>query len=93
MFFSQRGTSDYRTSRETSYKIGYAVSNDGLSWRKQDPDVGIHRSEAGWDSDMIENCSIYERRGQQVMLYNGNGFGKTGFGYAVRDIVRPGTPR
>ena len=34
---------------------------------------------------MIEYCFVYEHGGENVMLYNGNGFGKTGFGYAVLD--------
>ena len=32
---------------------------------------------------MIEYPFVYEHRGVKHMLYNGNGFGETGIGYAV----------
>jgi hypothetical protein len=85
MWYSYRSVTGYRTDPSRSYRLGYAVSGDGLSWTRRDPDVGIDRSDSGWDSRMIEYCYVYEHRGQVVMLYNGNGFGATGFGYAVLD--------
>ena len=48
-----------------------------------DQRVGIERSEEGWDSPMMEYQFVYEHRGVKHMLYNGNGFGETGFDYAV----------
>jgi hypothetical protein len=83
MFYSYRSATDYRTDPSQSYRLGYAESADGLTWTRKDAEVGIHKSETGWDSEMIEYCSVYEHRGQRFMLYNGNGFGKSGFGYAV----------
>ena len=32
---------------------------------------------------MMEYPFVYEHRGVKHMLYNGNGFGETGIGYAV----------
>lgn len=83
MWYCYRGSLDYRTSREQSYRIGYAESTDGLNWIRKDEDVGIDRSETGWDSAMIEYPYVYEHKGRKYMLYNGNGFGESGFGYAV----------
>jgi hypothetical protein len=83
MFYSYRSVKDYRTDSSQSYRLGYAESNDGLTWERKDAEVGIHRSAAGWDSEMMEYCSIYEHKGRKFMLYNGNGFGKSGFGYAA----------
>ena len=34
---------------------------------------------------MMEYPFVYEHRGVKHMLYNGNGFGETGIGYAVLD--------
>ena len=45
--------------------------------------VGIDVSPYGWDSEMIEYPFIFEHKDRIYMLYNGNGFGKTGFGLAV----------
>ena len=72
-------------TRKQSYRLGYAESNDGLDWTRRDDEVGISKSEGGWDSEMLEYCSLYQHNGQRFMLYNGNGFGQSGFGYAVLD--------
>lgn len=74
MWYSYRGT---------NYRIGYAESVDGLKWTRKDRDSGIHVSESGWDSEMIEYPYVFEHRGEHYMLYNGNGYGKTGIGLAV----------
>ena len=82
MFYSYRSLRDYRTDPSQSYRLGYAESDDGLAWTRKDAEVGIERSMTGWDSEMIEYCSLYEYQGRTFMLYNGNGFGRSGFGYA-----------
>jgi len=83
MWYCYRGSVDYRTDKAQSYRIGYAESADGILWERRDSEVGIERSDEGWDSVMMEYPWVYEHRGRKFMLYNGNGFGETGFGYAV----------
>ncbi|WP_295200228.1 hypothetical protein [uncultured Chryseobacterium sp.] len=84
MFFSYRNTDKYRTSKNAGYKIGYAESSDGILWNKLYQQTGISLSESGWDSNMMEYCHVFEHRGIEYMIYNGNDFGKDGFGYAIR---------
>ncbi len=69
--------------RGTSYRIGYAESFDGIRWTRMDERVGIDVSESGWDSEMIEYPFVFDHGGQRYMLYNGNGYGKSGIGLAV----------
>jgi hypothetical protein len=69
--------------RGQSYRIGYAESEDSRQWRRFDSQVGIDTSTTGWDSEMIEYPFVFDHKGQRYMLYNGNGYGKTGFGLAV----------
>jgi predicted GH43/DUF377 family glycosyl hydrolase len=83
MWYCYRSISDYRTDKEKSYRIGYAESEDGKTWIRKDESVNVNMSEDGWDSEMMAYPYIYERGGQKFMLYNGNGFGRFGFGYAV----------
>jgi len=83
MLYSHRSIRGYRSERSQSYRLGYAESPDGLDWTRRDDEVGIERSETGWDSEMMEYCSLYKHEGRSFLLYNGNGFGKTGIGYAV----------
>lgn len=85
MWYCFRGSIDYRTNKDQSYRLGYAESGDGIKWIRKDDVVGIERSTEGWDSLMMEYCCVYEHKGRKYMLYNGNGFGETGFGYAVFD--------
>jgi predicted GH43/DUF377 family glycosyl hydrolase len=74
MWYSYRG--EY-------YKIGYSESEDGRHWKRLDDIGGLDRSENGWDSECVEYASVFDCQGQRFMLYNGNGFGESGFGLAV----------
>lgn len=65
------------------YKMGYAESEDGLRFCRMDDKVGIDVSEKGWDSEMICYPYVFDYKGKLIMLYCGNGYGKTGFGYAI----------
>lgn len=73
MWFSYRGD---------DYRIGYATSSDGLVWVRRDADVGIDISNNGWDSKMIEYPYVFDHNRQRYMLYNGNGYGRSGIGIA-----------
>lgn len=86
MWYSTRTSVYYRTDKTQSYRIGYAESKDGIDWIRKDEEVGIDVSEEGWDSEMIAYPYIYEYKEKKYMLYNGNSFGKSGFGYAVLDV-------
>lgn len=78
----------HRATRTTdTYRIGFASSMDGRHWERNDPLSGIDVSPTGWDSEMICYPCVFEHRGSMYMLYNGNGYGKTGFGLAVMEEV------
>jgi hypothetical protein len=69
--------------RGQNYRIGYAESSDGINWERKDEEVGIDVSDSGWDSEMIEYAHVFDHAGTRYMLYNGNGYGKTGVGLAT----------
>lgn len=83
MIYSYRRLRAYRTDRAQSYRPGYAESMDGLTWERRDGEAGIERSQRGWDSEMLAYGHLYDRGGTRYLFYNGNGFGRTGIGYAV----------
>lgn len=87
MYYSYRLISGYRTNRVAAYRIGYAESRDGITWVIKDNEAGITASgdPLAWDHEMIEYCHVLNKGGEKLMLYNGNGFGKTGFGYATAE--------
>lgn len=83
MFFCYRQSHDFRTNRERSYRIGHAQSDDLLSWTRRDDDPGIGVTQGDWDSDMLCYPHVFECEGRVHLLYNGNEFGRHGFGLAV----------
>ena len=74
MWFSHRGT---------RYQIGYAESEDGKNWNRLDHLCSINSAPDGWDSEMLAYPHVFKHGEALYMLYNGNGYGKTGFGIAV----------
>lgn len=83
MYFCYRQAYGFRSDPAAGYRIGYAWSTDMITWTREDSLAGIDVSEAGkWDSDMqcyphvfVSDCTVF-------MLYNGNDFGRLGFGLA-----------
>jgi predicted GH43/DUF377 family glycosyl hydrolase len=83
MFFCYRDAFGFRTERSGSYRIGYASSHDLIHWTRDDKQVGIDVSEDGWDSFMLCYPHVFRCDDNFYMLYNGNEFGRFGFGLAV----------
>lgn len=69
--------------RGERYRIGYAESHDGQRWTRMDERAGIDVAESGWDCESVEYPHVFDHGGRRYMLYNGNGYGRTGFGLAV----------
>lgn len=76
----------YRSGSGEKYRIGYARSQDGSLWMLDLKSAGIQVSDHDWDDEMIEYPFVFDHSGERYMLYNGNGYGKTGFGLAVLDV-------
>lgn len=72
----------YRSGSGEKYRIGYALSKDGRNWELALDKADIDVSPDGWDSEMIEYPFVFDHKGRRYMLYNGNGYGHTGFGLA-----------
>jgi hypothetical protein len=81
MWFSTRpGVDEHGDSGK--YALGYAQSQDGLVWTRDDNQAGITPSPNGWDSEMVCYPDVLMTPHGDYLFYNGNGYGKTGFGYA-----------
>jgi len=74
----------YRASKEAqTFRIGYAESLDGLSWQRKDKFIGLSISADGWDSESVCFPCVFKHDSRKYLLYNGNGYGASGFGIAV----------
>jgi sucrose-6-phosphate hydrolase SacC (GH32 family) len=82
MYFCYRHMVGFRTEKGKGYQLGYAYSDDLTSWTRDDSQAGIELSKEGWDSQMMCYPNIFECNKQVYLLYNGNYFGKDGFGIA-----------
>jgi hypothetical protein len=69
-------------TRSGDYLPGYAESEDGRKWRRNDDRVGITLSSAGWDSRTLCYLAPIRAAGRTYAFYNGNDMGRNGFGYA-----------
>jgi hypothetical protein len=72
----------YRCGTGMKYRIGYARFCCDIGWVLDLESAGIDVSLSGWDSEMIEYPFVFDHDGSRYMLYNGNGYGATGFGLA-----------
>lgn len=83
MFFCYRQSFDFRTNTARGYRIGHAWSDDLAHWTRDDESLSLEVTPGDWDSDMLCYPHVFACDGQIYMLYNGNEFGRYGFGLAV----------
>ena len=81
MWFCHRGSRGFRGDGD-AYRIGFARSSDLWEWSRDDRAAGIDVSDTGFDSEMMAYPCVVEVGDRLLMLYNGNGFGRDGFGCA-----------
>lgn len=83
MWFSSRGPVGYREKDGQHYVLDYAESLDGKIWERKTDKFKLIGESDGWDAGMTAYGTVVKGKDQYYMLYNGNDFGKTGFGYAT----------
>lgn len=83
LFFSYRKLSGYRNVVGNAYQTAYAQWDDKLKiWQKKYEDTLPLGQQGEWDAQMACYGHLFKHQGIYWMLYNGNDFGKSGFGYA-----------
>lgn len=82
MFFCYRESFDFRITKGRGYRIGHAWSDDLLNWVRDDAHPQLVGTPGEWDSDMQCYPHVFECDGTVRLLYNGNEFGRHGFGWA-----------
>ncbi|AQM18530.1 MULTISPECIES: hypothetical protein [Vibrio] len=83
MWFSSRGPEGYRETDGQHYELDYAESLDGKTWERKTDKFKLVGESDGWDAGMTAYATVVKGKDNYFMLYNGNDFGKTGFGYAT----------
>lgn len=83
MFFCYRQSSDFRSNSARGYRIGHAWSSDLHNWTRDDAACPLLVEPGTWDADMQCYPHVFRCDGEVYLLYNGNEFGRGGFGLAV----------
>jgi hypothetical protein len=83
MFFCYRESFDFRRGQGRGYRIGHAWSGDLTNWSRDDENPLLEGTSDEWDSEMQCYPHVFECDGKVYLLYNGNEFGRYGFGLAV----------
>lgn len=83
MYFCYREAHGFRRESSRGYRLGYAYSLDLIHWVRDDSSSGIDVSKDGWDSEMQCYPHVFQCDGKVYLLYNGNEFGRRGFGLAI----------
>lgn len=86
MFFCYRESFDFRSGSGRSYRIGHAWSDNLLDWERNDEEPLLEGTPDDWDSNMQCYPHVFECDGRVYMLYNGNEFGRLGFGLAQLEV-------
>jgi sucrose-6-phosphate hydrolase SacC (GH32 family) len=83
MFFCYRQSFDFRRNPERGYRIGHAWSDDLRTWTRDDASLALDLTPGEWDSEMLCYPHAFRAHGNVWLLYNGNEFGRFGFGAAI----------
>ena len=65
-----------------AYRMGYAESVDGKNWVRMDEKINLDVSPGAFDSDAIMYAAPIQIGEKLLVFYNGNDFGREGFGLA-----------
>ncbi|KAA9383085.1 hypothetical protein [Neorhizobium galegae] len=68
--------------RFAKYRMGSAYSSDGLNWVRDDTFSFVGHEEE-WEAGEQTYPSTFSLNGRTYLLYNGAGYGRSGFGLAV----------
>jgi predicted GH43/DUF377 family glycosyl hydrolase len=70
------------SSQNAPYTLGFAVSEDGTNWTRKDDELNLPHLPGDFDDQMSAYPAIIDLDGRYFLFYNGNEYGKYGFGCA-----------
>lgn len=87
MVFCFREAVDFRKNPTRGYRLGYAYSDNLKDWTRADEllEMNLTYNAEEWDGEMMCYPHLFKVNNEVYLLYNGNQFGKFGFGIAKLD--------
>lgn len=83
MLFCYRESYDFRNNPKRGYRLGCATSPDLKNWSRNEEAFSVVGAKESWDDQMQCYPHLFEDSGKIYLLYNGNEFGKNGFGAMI----------
>ena len=81
---SDGGMSMWFARRCPGYELAFATSNDdGRTWRRHEDAISWSDAPTCWDDVEQTYPCVFDHAERRYMLYNGNGYGRSGFGLAI----------
>lgn len=75
-------------ARGDQYRIYRAESHDGVDWRRTSLAAELAPTPGSWDGAMTAYPAVLRCEEALYMFYNGDGYGRTGFGLAVSQSLQ-----
>lgn len=82
MFFCYRESFDFRRTAGRGYQVGHAFSDNLIDWVRDDANPILEGTPGDWDGNMQCYPHVFSCDGKVYLLYNGDEFGRYGFGLA-----------
>ena len=76
--------------RFETYRLGYAERTEGGAWTRRDNVLRFVGPPGEWEGDTMAYPAVFDCAGRRYMLYNGGGYGRTGFGLAILEQEEAG---
>lgn len=86
MAFCFRSAYGFRTEPDLGYKLDFAISRDLIHWERNSSSLSLSQHPSEWDSDMKCYPNLSVSNNKLFLLYNGNNFGRDGFGLAIGNL-------
>lgn len=71
------------SNEKTDYRLAFAESKNGIDWTRNDSRLNFKTENDSFDSQMNAFPSVILHKDKIYLFYNGNEFGKEGFGLSI----------
>jgi hypothetical protein len=89
LFYCYRDVFDFRTNSSKGYRLGCVRSENLQDWEHEEISIVRPANSENWDTEMMCYPHVFSWRSRNFIAYNGNNFGREGFGVAEISV----TPR
>jgi hypothetical protein len=87
LFYCYRDVFDFRTNSSKGYRLGCVRSKNLQDWEHEEISIARPANIENWDAEMMCYPHVFSWRNRNFIAYNGNNFGREGFGVAEISVT------